>query len=96
MRILESPRAGVGVSAILMPPGGGRGCRYCRPPLHRAELTVQERADHIAEWIRLTEARAAGATCADSLADGRKAGPQHQPRGINAAVRDLGIDRTEA
>ena len=23
--------------------------------LHRAELTVQERAEHVAEWVRLTE-----------------------------------------
>lgn len=64
--------------------------------LHRAELTVQERAEHIAEWVRLTEGKAAGATCAGSLPDGRKAGPQHQARGINAATRELGIERTEA
>jgi hypothetical protein len=30
------------------------------------------------------------------LPDGRKAGPQHQERGINAPVRELGIERTEA
>lgn len=77
MRILESPRAGVGVSAILIP--------------LRAELTVQERADQIAEWVRLTEEKNIGATCAD-IQRGRG-----QPKGgINAAVRDLGIDRTEA
>ena len=64
--------------------------------LHRAELTVQERADHIAEWVRLTEEKTAGASCAGSLPDGRKAGPQHQPRGLNAAVRELGIGRTQA
>jgi hypothetical protein len=57
---------------------------------------VQERAEHIAEWVRLTGEKAGGATCAGSLPDGRKKGPQHQPSGINAAVRDLGIDRTEA
>ncbi len=64
--------------------------------LHRAELSVQERADHIAEWVRLTGEKAVGASCATSLKDGRKAGPQHRPSGINAAVRELGIDRTEA
>jgi ParB family chromosome partitioning protein len=68
----------------------------CETPPARAELSVQERADHIAEWVRLTEEKTAGASCASSLKDGRKAGPQHQPSGINAAVRELGIDRTEA
>ncbi len=58
-----------------------------------------ERAEHIAEWVRLTEGKTAGASCAGSLSDGRKAGPQHQPSGINAAVRelsDIGINRTKA
>lgn len=64
--------------------------------LHRAELSPVERAEHIAEWVRLTDMKTAGASCAGSLADGRRAGPQHQPGGINAASRDLGIDRTQA
>lgn len=50
----------------------------------------------IAEWVALTGEKTAGASCADSLHDGRKAGPQHQQRGINAATRELGIDRTQA
>lgn len=59
--------------------------------LHRAELTVQERSEHIAEWVRLIGEKNKGATCADIP---RSRG---QPEGgINAAVRDLGIDRTEA
>jgi hypothetical protein len=29
--------------------------------LRRAELTVQERSEHVAEWARLTEGKAAGA-----------------------------------
>jgi hypothetical protein len=37
-----------------------------------------------------------GADCAGSLSDGRKAGPQHKPSGINAATRELGIERTKA
>jgi hypothetical protein len=76
-----------------------------------AGLTVLERAEHINEWVELTrkktncnEADQIGqphirndsATCASSLPDGRKAGPQHQSRGTNAAVRKLHIDRTEA
>jgi hypothetical protein len=44
--------------------------------LHRAELTVQERADHIAEWVRLTEEKVGGATCAGHDASGRKKSPQ--------------------
>ncbi len=58
--------------------------------LHRAELTVQERANHIAEWVRLT-GDASGATCATKPGAG-----QGSKGGIRAAVRELGIDRTEA
>jgi ParB/RepB/Spo0J family partition protein len=61
--------------------------------LHRAELTVQERADHIAEWVRLTEDKEADAA-QSAPHQARKAG--QQPGGINAAVRGLGIERTEA
>lgn len=51
----------------------------------------QDRAEHIAEWVRLTEGKNKGASCAD-IQRGRG-----QPQGgINAAVRELGIDRTEA
>jgi hypothetical protein len=42
------------------------------------------------------EQKTDGATGADRLTDGRKKESQHQERGINAAVRDLGIDCTEA
>ena len=59
-------------------------------------LPVLERSEMIAEWVMLTEDKTAGSTCAGSLPDGRKAGPQHQPRGINAATRELGIDRNIA
>jgi ParB-like chromosome segregation protein Spo0J len=60
--------------------------------LHRADLTVVERSEHIAEWVRLTEAQEKSHEA--QLAPHRKAG--QQPGGINAAVRELGIDRTEA
>lgn len=56
--------------------------------LHRAELTVQERADHIAEWLKLTEERT-GATCTNST----KPGPKGAMR---AAERELGVEHTEA
>lgn len=60
--------------------------------LHRAELTVQERAEHIAEWVKLTEAKAKA-----QLAPSEKSHTGGRPdKGINAAVRELGLDRTEA
>ncbi len=59
--------------------------------LHRAELTAQERADHIAEWVRLTGEKLSGAGCATKPGAGRGS-----EGGLRAASRDLGIDRTEA
>lgn len=59
--------------------------------LHRTELTALERSEHIAEWVRLTGEKQAHEA---QLAPHRKAG--QQPGGINAATRELGIDRTEA
>ena len=65
--------------------------------LHRAELTVLERAEHVAEWVRLTGEKVAGATCATQPdAAGRQRSQQQMPSGINAAVRQLGIKRTDA
>lgn len=57
--------------------------------LHRAELTVAERSRHVAEWVRLAEERK-GAQLAPP------GGRQPHDRGIKAAARELGIDRTEA
>jgi ParB-like chromosome segregation protein Spo0J len=68
--------------------------------LHRAELTVTERAEHVAEWIRLTEERAADLKPAQlapkSKTETNPRGSGRLEGGINAAVRELGIDRTEA
>jgi ParB family chromosome partitioning protein len=64
--------------------------------LHRAELSALDRADHIARWIELTERRQPAQNAPAVLADGRKAGPQHAPGGINSAARELGIDRSDA
>ena len=61
-----------------------------------APPVTADRSEHIAEWVRLTEAKVAGATCAGHDATGRKRSAQQQPGGINAAVRELGIDRSEA
>jgi hypothetical protein len=57
--------------------------------LHRAELTKLERDENIAEWIKITEK-----IHASQLATHQKAG--QQPGGINAASRELGIDRDDA
>jgi len=58
--------------------------------LHRAELTVLQRSEHVAEWVRLTEEKLAQHAPVSSK------GGRGQTGGINAAVRELGIDRTEA
>jgi ParB family chromosome partitioning protein len=57
--------------------------------LHRADLTVLERAEHLAEWIRLTEAEVS-AQVAPKPQGGR---PES---GTRAAARELGIERTDA
>jgi ParB-like chromosome segregation protein Spo0J len=58
--------------------------------LHRAELTARECAAHIAEWIRLTEAREVLKQVASKPQGGR---PES---GTRAAARELGIGQTEA
>jgi hypothetical protein len=63
--------------------------------LHRAELTVSERAEHIAEWVRLTNEKMEQQP-AQVAPPVRKHGHAQPGSGINAAVRELGIDRTEA
>jgi hypothetical protein len=65
--------------------------------LHRSELTVLERSEHIAEWVRLTEAKIPAAQLAPAENKvGYKSPPAQKSGGINAATRELGIDRTEA
>jgi ParB/RepB/Spo0J family partition protein len=57
--------------------------------LHRAELTVQERADHIAEWVRLTDEKQSSQVATKGLG--------HRPRGgINDAAREIGVDKDAA
>ena len=62
--------------------------------LHRTELTVTERASHIAEWIRLTEERERVKAQVAPLDRPHDRGRPNQ--GINTASRELGIERTEA
>jgi len=57
--------------------------------LHRAELTALERDEHIAEWVTLSQDKVS-AQLAPKPQGGRPEG------GINAAARELGIERTEA
>jgi ParB family chromosome partitioning protein len=56
--------------------------------LHRAELTVLERSEHVSEWIRLADKVAQVAP--------PSGGVQPLDRGIRKAVRELGIERTDA
>jgi ParB-like chromosome segregation protein Spo0J len=58
--------------------------------LHRSELTVAERAEHIAEWIRLTEAKQVSSQVATKPQGGR---PES---GTRAAARELGVGKDEA
>lgn len=58
--------------------------------LHRADLTVLERDEHVAEWISLTEAMGVSAQLAQKPKGGRPEG------GLSAAARDLGVDRDDA
>jgi hypothetical protein len=57
--------------------------------LHRAELSVGQRADQIAEWIRLT-------TDQEPAQVAPVSGGRGNTGGIRAASRELGIDRDEA
>jgi ParB family chromosome partitioning protein len=57
--------------------------------LHRAELTVQQQAEHIAEWVRLTEVQSGQDVHNESKrADGR--GHRHEG-GVAKAARELPI-----
>jgi ParB-like chromosome segregation protein Spo0J len=56
--------------------------------LHRAELTVTERSEHIAEWIRLMDQKVAQLE--------PPGGKQPKERGIRKAAKELGIDRADA
>jgi len=74
--------------------------------LHRTELTVLERAEHISQWIRLRGEKGAGESCdqADDKLD--QVGPvselvparggRARKGGVRAAARELGISRTDA
>lgn len=66
--------------------------------LHRAELTALERDEHIAEWVKLTREKQDGesAQLAPKLSARGRSGEGRPASGINAAIRELGVDRTSA
>ena len=59
--------------------------------LHRAELTIQERAAHVAEWIRLTEAKDKPPQVGEVSSGGRG-----NKGGVSAAIKELGISKGAA
>lgn len=59
--------------------------------LHRSELTKLERSDQIAEWVKLCDAERNKQAQVAPVSGGRG-----NESGINAASRELGIDRTDA
>jgi len=59
--------------------------------LHRADLTALQRDEHVAEWIRLTEK-----ILAVSAQNAPKPQGGRPESGINAASKQLGIERTAA
>ena len=56
---------------------------------YRLDLTKEQRDQHIRRYAELLKAReeTAASSCATSLADGRKSGPQHRP-GIASKVAE--------
>jgi ParB-like chromosome segregation protein Spo0J len=63
--------------------------------LHRAELTKLERDEQIAEWIKITERLQSSQVA--KIESRREDGRGHrQEGGINAAARELGIEKDDA
>jgi ParB family chromosome partitioning protein len=62
--------------------------------LHRAELTVEQRASAIAEWIGLIDERTAAKP--GQVAQVSAKGGRGITGGLSAATRELGIERTDA
>ncbi len=62
--------------------------------LHRAELTKLERDDQVARWIELMEKRAGREEVSSQLAKKPQGG--RPEGGINAAAREIGVDKHDA
>ena len=63
--------------------------------LDRADLTALEHDEHVAEWERLTEAKGVLGQSAPKLSTRGRAGEGRPESGVRAAVRVLGLERTE-
>jgi hypothetical protein len=61
--------------------------------LHRADLTKLERAEHTAEWVKLTEEKHSKEVFGQPAQKPNRGRPEG---GLSAAVKELGIERTEA
>ena len=55
--------------------------------LHRAELTILERSEHVAKWLRMTDARRISRQVA--------AKPGRPEGGVRAAAREIGVSERE-
>lgn len=93
---LRSPYRGSGVPRLRVAPKAsgspGPSLRLCGGTSgHRAELTVAERAEHIAEWVRLVEDRNKRGQVAQVSGKGGRG----KESGASRASRELGIERTE-
>jgi ParB/RepB/Spo0J family partition protein len=63
--------------------------------LHRADLTALQRDEHVAEWIRLSEKRAADIEAVAQV-EPRDSKGKFKESGIRAAARELGVERNTA
>lgn len=62
--------------------------------LHRADLTVLQRDEHVSEWIRLAELQSSQVATNESK---REDGRGHRSEsGVRAAARELNIDKDDA
>ena len=67
--------------------------------MHRAELTVQERSEQIAEWVRLTEEKQDQSRQLDAneKTSKRRDGRGHRKEGgRKAATREIGVSEPQA
>ena len=64
--------------------------------LHRNELAPLQRAEHIAAWIRLTEANGVSSQVETKLSSRGRDGEGRPESGVNAAARELGVSKSEA
>ena len=68
--------------------------------LHRADLTVLERSDHVAEWAELSTKLSAERQAKENqklaqVAQVSARGGRGRTGGVSAVARDLGLERTE-